>query len=243
MTSSTRVGVDDHGLDRPAVPDGQQLAGEGGGAFAGPLDGGSTSATSASTRSSRRSRISLEPRMTVSRLLKSCATPAGQAGHGAEPLGLVELLQHAPALGDVLGTTSQDPGHHPLVVLERGGRHRQREGHVVDVEPGQLARSDRGLAVAVGSTGGRAWRRRRRRRRGCGGHPRPSRPSRAARRRRGSTSGPRRRGRARRWPAGRIRRRPAGAARFSGRPGRDGRSRAPRWPSGRAGRGPTRPRR
>ena len=49
---------------------------------------------------------------------------AGQAGHGAEPLGLVELLEHALALGDVLGH-GQDARDRSLVVEQRRRRHRQ----------------------------------------------------------------------------------------------------------------------
>ena len=39
----------------------------------------------------------------------------GEPRHGAEPLGLLELLEHALALGHVLGH-SQDPGDRPVVV-------------------------------------------------------------------------------------------------------------------------------
>ncbi len=55
---------------------------------------------------------------------------ARQPGHGTQPLGLLELLEHALSLGDVLGH-GQDPCHRTVVVQQRSGRHRQLEELVV----------------------------------------------------------------------------------------------------------------
>ena len=127
------------------MPDGQELAGEGGGASAGALDGldlGHEGVDAVEPAQHDLAAAEDDGEQVVEVVRHAPRQP----GHGAEPLRLLELLQHALALGDVLHD-GQDPGHHPLVVLEGGGRHRQRQGHVVDVEPGQL-HTDRGLAVA-----------------------------------------------------------------------------------------------